>query len=62
MASKLRNTKKALKSYWPLLKIFLNNKKILLIPPLFDSNRFTSDLKHTPELFIDFFLKSMFNN
>ena len=59
MASKLQ---KALKSYWPLLKIFLNNKKIPLIPPLFDSNRFTSDLKHKPELFIDFFLKSMFNN
>ena len=55
MTSKLQNTKKASKSYWPLLKIFLNNQKIPLIPPLFDSNRFASDLKHKPEPFSDFF-------
>ena len=55
MASKLQNTKKVSKSYWPLLKIFLNNQKIPLIPPLFDSNRFASDLKHKPEPFSDFF-------
>ena len=35
--------------------MFLNSKKIPLIPPLFHSNRFISDFKHKAELFNDFF-------
>ena len=46
------------KCYWPLLKIFLNNKKIPLIQPLYYSNHFTSDFKHKAELFNDFFSSS----
>ena len=38
-----------------LLKIFLDNKKIALIPPLLHSDRFISDFKQKPELFNDFF-------
>ena len=39
------------KTYWYLLKIFLNNKKIPLIPPLFHENRFITDFKEKVELF-----------
>ena len=41
--------------YWSLLKIFLNNKKISLIPPLFHENRFITDFKEKAELFNSFF-------
>ena len=53
MARKLQNTKKTSKSYWSLWKIFLNYKKIPLIPVLFNSNRFISDFRQKPELFND---------
>ena len=53
MASKLQNTKKTSKSYWSLWKIFLNYKKIPLIPVLFNSNRVISDFRQKPELFND---------
>ena len=33
--NKLMNTQKNSKIYWSLLEIFLNNKKIPIIPPLF---------------------------
>ena len=58
MAIKLQNTKKTSKCYWSLLKIFLNNKKIPLIPLiplLFPNNRFISDFKNKTELCNDFF-------
>ena len=36
---------KTSKCFWSLLKIYLNNRKIPLIPPLFHSNRLISDFK-----------------
>ena len=64
MASKLQNTNKTSKCYWSLLKIFLNKKKIPLIPPLFHSNRFISDFEKKAKLFNDFFSNqsSLINN
>ena len=38
-----------------MLKIFLNNKKTPLIPPLFHENRFITDFKEKVELFNSFF-------
>ena len=38
-----------------MLKIFLNNKKIPLIPSLFHENRFITDFKEKAELFNSFF-------
>ena len=38
-----------------MLKILLNNKKILLIPPSFHENRFITDPKEKAELFNSFF-------
>ena len=39
------------------MKIFLNNKKIPLIPPLYYENSFTADFKRKVELFDCFFSK-----
>ena len=55
MASQLQNTKETSKIFWSLLTIFLNNKKIPLIPPLFHMNRFTSDFKRKAKLSDYFF-------
>ena len=55
IANRLSNTKKSTKIYWSLLKIFLNNKKIQLIPPLFHENRFITDFKEKAKLFNSFF-------
>ena len=55
IANRLSNTQKSTKTYWPLLKIFLSNKKIPLIPPLFHENCFITDFKEKAELFNSFF-------
>ena len=39
------NTEKSSKAYLSLLKVFLNNKNIPLIPPLFHENRFMTYFK-----------------
>ena len=43
--------------YWALLKFFLNNRKIPVIPPLFHNNKFFTDFKVEAELFNSFFPK-----
>ena len=55
--NKLINTQKNFKVYWSLLKIFLNNKEIPIIPPLFYENCFITDLKEKAQLFNFFFSK-----
>ena len=45
MTNNQTNTQKSSKTYWSLLKSFLNNKKVPLIPPLFQENRFMTDFK-----------------
>ena len=55
IANRLNNTKKSSKIYWSLLKMFLNNKKIPLIPLLFHENRFITEFKEKAELFNSFF-------
>ena len=44
------------KTYWSILKTFLNNKKISCIPPLFHENKFITNFKEKAELFNHFFL------
>ena len=51
MTSKLTNAEKSSEAYWSILKSFLNNKKIHLIPPLFYENRFITNFKEKAELF-----------
>ena len=43
--------------YWALLKIFLNNRKIPVIPPLFHINKFVTGFKESAELFNSFSAK-----
>ena len=57
IANKLINNQKNSKSYWSLLKMFLNNKKIPLIPPLFHENHFIINFKEKVKLFNSFFSK-----
>ena len=57
--NKLMNTQKNSKVYWSLLKIFLNNKKMSIIP-LFYENSFITDFKGKAQLFNIFFSKQFF--
>ena len=56
IANKLNNSQKNYRSYWSLMKIFLN-KKIPHIPPLYHENPFLTDFKEKTELFNSFFSK-----
>ena len=57
LTQKLNTIQKSTKVYWALLKIFLNNRKIPVIPPLLHNNKFLSDFKKKAELFNSFFAK-----
>ena len=57
LTQKLNTIQKSTKAYWALLKIFLNNRKIPVIPTLFHSNKFVTDFKEKAELFNSFFAK-----
>ena len=57
LTQKLNTIQKSTKAYWALLKIFLNNRKIPVIPPLFHNNKFVTDFKEKAELFNSFFSK-----
>ena len=50
-------TRKSPKTYCTLLKLFLNNKNIPIIPPLFHENKFATDFKEKAVLFNTFFAK-----
>ena len=54
LSSTLANSLTSPKTYWSILKTFLNNKKILYIPPLFHENKFITDFKEKAELFNHF--------
>ena len=51
LLSKLANPAK---SYWSNSEIFLNDKKINCIPPLFHENKFMTNFKEKAELLILF--------
>ena len=51
LTQKLTTIQKSTKAHWTLLKIFLNNRKIPVIPPLFHNNKFVTDFKEKTELF-----------
>ena len=55
LSSRLADPLTSLKTYWSILKTFLNNKKISCIPPLFHENKFITDFKKA-ELFNHFFV------
>ena len=55
IVGKLQNTQRSSKAYWSLHKIFLNNKKISIIPPLYHKNEFVIGFRKKAELFNSFF-------
>ena len=55
LSNKLLDSKTSPKSYWPISKTFLNNKKIPCIPPLLHNGKFIMDFKEKAEVFHDFF-------
>ena len=57
LTHQLSTVQKSSKVYWTLLKIFLNNRKIPVIPPLFHNNKFVTDFKEKAELFNSLFAK-----
>ena len=55
-SSRLADSLTSPKTYWSILKTFLNNKKNPSIPPLFHENKFITDFKEKTELFNYFFV------
>ena len=64
LASRLADPLTSPKTYWSILKTFLNNKKIPCIPLLFHEYKFITDFKEKTELFNHFFVNqcSIFSN
>ena len=64
LSHKLLDPKTSQKSYWSMLKTFLNNKKIRCIPPLLHQDKFVIDFKEKNNIFNNFFAKqcSIVNN
>ena len=50
LSKKLNTIQKSTKAYWALLKDFLNNRKIPVIPLLFYNNKFVTDSKEKIEV------------
>ena len=55
MSTKLTKLHESSKAYWSLLKTFLNDKKIPLIPPLYHQGDFVTNFKIKAELFNSIF-------
>ena len=55
ISKRMMNPLTCTKTYWSVLKPFLNNKKIPCIPRLFHQNRYISKCKDKAELFNNFF-------
>ena len=64
ICKRMMNPLTSTKTYWSILKSFLNNKKIPCIPPLFLQNRYITKYKDKAELFNNFFANqcSLINN
>ena len=64
ISKRMMNPLTSTKTYWSILKSFLNNKKIPCIPPLFLQNRYITKYKDKAELFNNFFANqcSLINN
>ena len=57
VAKRLLDPSTSPKTYWSILKTFLNNKKIPVIPPIFHDNKYITDFKQKAEIFNSHFSK-----
>ena len=55
ISKRMTNPLTSTKTYWSILKSFLNSKKIFCIPPLLHQNRYIPKYKDKAELFNNFF-------
>ena len=64
ISKRMMNPLTSAKTYWSILKSFLNNKKILCIPLLLHQNRYITKYKDKAELFNNFYANqcSLINN
>ena len=54
-SQKLSHPDTGTKTYWSILKNFLNKNKFPIIPPLFHLNKFITDFQEKATLFNNFF-------
>ena len=59
ISKRMINSLASTKTYWSILKSFLNNKKIPCIPPLFHQNRYVTKYKDKADYSITFFLTNV---
>ena len=57
LSNKLANPSTSWKTYWSILKTFVNGKKIPIIPPLFVNDKFITNFLEKANLFNEFFSK-----
>ena len=57
ISTKLMDPSISPKAYWSILKTFLNNKKILSIPPIYHNNNHITDFIEKAQIFKDFYAK-----
>ena len=57
VAKRFLDPSTSLKTYWSILKTFLNNKKIPTIPPVSHDNKFITDFTQKTEIFNSHFSK-----
>ena len=57
LSTKLANPSTSSKTYWSILKTFVNGKKMPIIPPLLVNDNFITNFLEKANLFNDFFRK-----
>ena len=62
LSTKLANQSTSSKTYWPILKTFVNGKKTQIIPPLLVNDKFVTKILEKADLFNEFFSKQCQNN
>ena len=60
LSMKLLNPETSSKAYWSILKSFVNNKKIYIIPPLYHNGNFITDFCQKSRTFKLLFSRTMF--
>ena len=56
-STKLANPSTSSKTYWSILKTFINGKKMPIIPPLLVNDKFITNFLEKANLFNEFFSK-----
>ena len=62
VAKRLLDPSTSPKTYWSILKTFLNNKKIPVIPSILHDKKYITDFKQKAEVFNSHFSKQLINN